>query len=212
MPSAITEPLIHGPIDFRAFMLRAARGMSALSRFDGPIDAPIPVFQPRNEYSEERLKQCQKDLADTQALSGEEVAKRCREEYERACLTVRDANAAVAVYRARAERLIELVSRWCPPSQDHEGLKSYALNQLREFLRWDCSLLPMPSPVAPSAWREQRIASLQEDIAHYEKNIARETEQTMLVNAWVQMLRDGLPEASPPPAPSEAPTAPPSPA
>ena len=193
MPTGYTADVQDGKItDFPTFAIRCARAMGAtIMMRDDPLDAPIPEFEPSDHHIK-RLAESRAELARVEAMSSADVVAACEEANRAARESYDKSVIRTTEVRNRYNAMLAQVVQWVPPTPEHEGLKKFMVEQLRESIRFDCSEREPPVPQSPADWRADRIASLRRDIEYHEKHDAEERERTAARNEWVRQLRLSL--------------------
>lgn len=195
MPTGYTAPIYDNqPITFRAFMLRMARAMMPLVTLrDEHMDAPLPDTFTPSTYNAEQATKGRERLAALLAITPEEAARSCAAEHAAAVETWRTARTRYAALRARYEAMLAKVESWPAPTPDHEGLKRYAAEQIRESIKWDCGEWDEPKAREPGAWLAESIADARRDIERAETRQREEEERAAFSTRWLSALRGGLP-------------------
>lgn len=195
MPSAYTAPVADGTItDLRTFALRCARGMGAcVTMRDVPLETPPPDrFEPRG-YEADRLAKLEAERAALLALTPEQAqADKAKAAYDLDREQARERHAAT---KANYEAMIAKVEAW---EGAPEGVKEFALEQLREGLRFDCGgdFTFWRHPPAPGGaeWRDGKLAELAEEIVRATRARLEEEERTRHRNEWIAQLHASLGE------------------
>jgi hypothetical protein len=198
MPTGYTSKLYEGEDQtFEDFAWSCARAFGALILMrDDPADAPIPEkFEP-SSYHVEKLAEAERELAEFEAMGtaeqadlylaecAENVAKRAEEVRKRRDL------------RERYEAMLWQVETWEPPTADHEGMKTFMVEQLKSSIDFDChpgtDVYPARLPDRIEDWYDDRIKKLRWNVDYHRKSLAEEIERTNERNGWVSALRDSL--------------------
>ena len=99
----------------------------------------------------------------------------------------REQNARLVAMRAEVER-------WTPPTSDHEGLRTFMLQQLdvsgvSDFAeRW----LKKAEDKAPAAYYAEAVGGAEQDIHYHTEEHAKEVERTERRNRWLADLRKSI--------------------
>lgn len=203
MPSGYTEKVQSGEItDLAGFVWRCAREMGALigMRHDS-LDAPIPErFEPDTQWHEDQLAAARERLAGIVWTTRDEISEMQRADYEQAVIDAAERGARRAIRAERYEKMIAAVAEWEPPSPDHEGLKTFMLNQLQDSLKMDCWPVAEPhrDPRPVTQYKVDQILKCQKDIDYHTKGIAEETERVEARNDWLRVLRESIPQPATP--------------
>lgn len=203
MPTGYTAEIYEGkPQTFQEFALRCARNFGALIMMrDDSLDAPIPdEFKPAAWYGDQVAK-IREQLAETAALSDAEATDRARFEHAKETVQVEDAIAEREVVAARYRAMLAEVEAWQPPTEDHQGMKTFMREQLESSIKGDCDggnywrdrLNELRNgPPTGAAWKTSRVSKLSTLLASYLEDEAKEVERTDKRNRWVRELRESL--------------------
>lgn len=195
MPTGYTADLNNGKqVTFEEFAMKCARAFGALVEMrDDPLDAPIPdEFRPK-DYHLDAIKTAKKKLAEIKKWSNARAEKEAKKAFSG---EVR----SISKYGKKNEQagrayiaMLKQAGKWVPPTKDHEGLKSFMIEQLAESLQFDCLHTPtMPHRLSGKQFRTQRIKSLLRDIAYHTKEHAKEVRRAHERSEWVRNLRKSL--------------------
>ncbi|WP_426261541.1 hypothetical protein [Sphingomonas sp. DC1100-1] len=200
MPTGYTADVADGSVtDLTTFAMRLARGMGAtVTMRDDPMDKPIPeAFEP-SRYHAERLEEAKAERDRLHALTDAETQAEAEAEHaeflsDRA--NARDEhNACVLRYKA----MIDKVEAW---QGAPEGIKEFALDQLRSGMDFDCPRefrFYRQEPTTDGAeWMADKLAQIERDIEYHAKKDAEERARTDGRNAWIAQLRRSLATGDP---------------
>jgi len=195
MPTGYTAAVKDG-VSFEEFAMTCARGMGAcIMMRDEPLSTPVPdEFQPSSHHTD-RLNIELAALELIKAMSDAEcqaaaVSRHQSEVAEFADRQERD--------RATCERYTEMLDKvraWVAPTPDHEGLKTFMADQLKQSIDFDGPSdygKPDPEPMEGAEWRESELARISDQIAYHRKEHADELSRTRSRNEWVSALRVSL--------------------
>lgn len=198
MPTAYTAAVANGEItELKPFVMRLARGMGALVTMrDEPVDAPIPERLEPSNWHAEKLAAALAERDATMALSDGEC-------FGRAAAAAVDFDrrrgewiASKTETRKRYQDMIDKVTNWHGAP---EGIREFALDQLRDSQQFDCPSPPVFHETRPSTdgeeWRLAQLERLSRDIAYHTKQHAEEVERTTQRNIWLSRLRRSLDDA-----------------
>jgi len=196
MPTGYTASIKDG-IGFEDFVLRCSRAMGALiSMRDEPMDADIPDEFLPSDYHVKEAEEARASLEKFKSMTDKEVERCCDSEYheevERNKTSIDENNAL----RAKYEYMLAKVKKWEPPTPDHEGLKSFMIEQITESIKWDCNneYCPKHPPQLLSVveWRNSRTAKALRDIDYHTNKHLKEVGRSRERTEWVQELKKSL--------------------
>lgn len=194
MPTGYTANVPDG-ISFEQFVWQCARGMGALIMMrDEPSGAPIPErFEP-SDYNAKKLQAAKDELTRLVNLTPDQMIAECEAEHAKLeaekAERLAENEKQLAAYRA----MLDQVLAWVPPTKDHEGLKEFMADQIRQSIKFDdMSKHYKPEPM-PSAyeWATKAIATTTREIEYHAKAHQEEVERTEARNEWIAALRKSL--------------------
>lgn len=200
MPTGYTAPVEDGTIsDLKSFALRCARAMGACVMMrDVSLDVPPPREGfTASDFHATELKKAQEELARLEALPLEVLAAEFEQDHVRRLQSWRESNALAEQTVGRYKSMLAQVEAWTPPTPEHEGLKAFMLEQLRESMERDPPSDAGPFfPEGADAFvrdaKAQRIQKAQRSIAYHTKAHADEVERTTACNRWIADLYASL--------------------
>lgn len=195
MPTEYTSDIYDGKdITGKEFILKCARAFgAAVMMRDEPLSKEIATVEPSRYYLEQ-VKSEKARLKEYKSMSLEEVQKTIDENYEsdlvRYHTRIKEANELEARYR----KVLAEVQAWDSPSDEHDELKKYAINQLEESIKFDCgtSYIKLPVKTEASEWLETMIAHSEKQIPYYENQWNEEVERTEGRNDWIRLLKESV--------------------
>jgi hypothetical protein len=191
-----TADLYYGKktVTFEQFAMECARAFGALVTMrDDAKDAEIPEALVPSPYYSKRFNELMAALTTVTAMSDEETEKAAFNEYDsEIAKQIEYANERLAV-KKRYEAMIADVYAWTPPTEDHEGLKTFMIDQLLSSVGSDCREYGADvKRLAGKEWRTAKLEKLGEEMARAGREMRAEEERTRDRNEWIQALRDSL--------------------
>lgn len=207
MPTGYTATVKDG-ISFEQFVWTCARAFGALVMMrEEATDAPIPArFEPSDTYKK-WLLEARANLGALVVMSVEQVAAAAEADYlERHAAWVRR-RAEKTELRNRYSEMLAKVVQWEPPTTEHQGLKDFMAQQLRESIDFDCSEKydDEPKRMEPTDWHNEKVEDARRTIARHLKSHTEEHQRTEERNSWLKALRDSVPPPTKPEAPDGQP-------
>jgi len=198
MPTGYTSDIYDGKIvNGKDFILQCARAFGAcIMMREDSLDKPIPEeFQP-NTYHKEELENAKKNLQEIFDLSDEEIQTRIKSEFNERIERDKKCRKENKALENRYNKALAEVLEWQPPTDDHKELKKFAIDQLKESIKYDCSYYKMYEPdfTKPTIteWRELRITTCMNDINYHSQKWDEEVKRTAERNQWIKDLRESL--------------------
>ena len=73
-------------------------------------------------------------------------------------------------------RMLKLVNEWEPPTEEHNGVKAFMMDQISKSIDFDCNYNePEPVMIDPGGWIKQSINKAKRDVEYYEKELEGST-------------------------------------
>jgi hypothetical protein len=195
MPTGYTADIKDG-ISFEQFAMNCAKAFGAcISMRDLPSDAPIPEeFEPAS-YHVNQLAAARLELALYESMTEADASVKCMFEYD-----TTEANRKQRLQENRNtlesyQGMLDQVRMWSVPSEEHEGLKEFMLQQITDSIKFDDSTkyLSEPTPIqSVTDWLEAKKAKALKDIEYHKEKNAEELKRTAERNLWVRQLRESL--------------------
>jgi hypothetical protein len=194
MPTGYTAKLCNEEVPFTEFVLTCARAFGALIDMKGdPLDKEIPEKFKPSSYHVEAIEEAKADLAKVRTMSAGEANAAAIDEYNKA---LAEHERSESKRKATKDRLVAMRSRvadWNPPTEDHQGLKDFMIQQLNDTIRWDGAVHAFETKkLSGSDWKANRIAELEHDIEYHTEEHQKEVRLVNERNAWVCELRKSL--------------------
>lgn len=193
MPTGYTADVESGKVtDFRTFALQCARAFGAciMQRDDPQADPPKP--REISLYYAESLAKARNELARLSALTLVQAEAAAGAEYERQVERNREQAAKNAVEQARYDTMIAQTVEWEPPTAEHQGLRDFMLQQLRDSKRQADFKWPDPKLLSAGEWLAQAIAKAERDDNYYTEQVAAENHRVEQANEWIRQLYESL--------------------
>jgi hypothetical protein len=196
MPTGYTSDLYDGKRQtFEEFAMRCARAFGPLVTMrEDPSGAPIPdEFKP-SDYRVKALATARSDLAGVEAWTLEEAQTAAEASYKQALARYAEALDEAGARRERYEGMLAKVEAWEPPTPDHQGLKDFMAQQLRESIDFDCNTdyCQQPEKLSGADFKAQAVEAAKRSVEYHEGELTKERERAEKSTAWVRALRDSL--------------------
>lgn len=197
MPTGYTADVGEGKVNnLRTFILRCARSFGALMCMrDEAMDAKLPDrIEADTEYDDRELESAERGLENFKKLSQARLRKMHKQEHLDALEDDRKHAAETALTRDRYQRMLNQVVEWRPPTDQHEGLKRFMMNQLEESIDFDCTEYKRACEISFQDWHKTKLERFRHDIDYHTKRRAKEIAYAKERNDWLQNLYRSLPE------------------
>jgi len=193
MPTGYTSIIEEGEVKFENFVMRCARAMmSLISLRDLPLDAPIPKEIKPNEYYEKQIFDANSELQTIVAMSDIQIQKMIDDEYEERTKVYQEHLEKQKMLTIRYDDMLRRVESWEPPTNDHEDLKKFMIQQINDSKPSEKYGMSKPTKLSVKEWRSNKRESLIEDIKYYGDKYKKEVTNCEWSTRWIQDLRDSL--------------------
>lgn len=196
MPTGYTYGVQEGSMTtLDAFAKECARAFLWQARDSNEKDLIKLVATPNDsEYQVNQLIKAKENLKELQGLTETEWLTRYEEERRDDIRRQHERNERIKIEQARYDAMIEKVKAWTPPTEQHQDLKEFMLDQLVKSLDFDCSdamLYPCTFQDYDS-WKMQKMSYAKGDVMRAENNLERVTKRDGDYLNWVNDLLESV--------------------
>lgn len=186
-------------VTLEQFAMRCARYFGALVDMrDLPFDAPVPEkFEP-SDYCRKRFEKAKAAYESFIANppTYEDLERQYNDYVAKETSLAEKEKEHRKVIRQRYESMLARVMNWQPPTSEHEGLKTFMIDQLKNSIEWDCrEYKPHISDKESYIMCQASDESLKKDIDYWAKEWGKEIKRVNERNKWVADLRESLKES-----------------
>ena len=202
MPTGYTSDLYDGKdVSFRDFVLRCSRAMGAAVLLRDHDSSVVPTPENVNGgggYYTSRLQDARTELRHWTELAGPALEAETETFNAAQRKSLADDKAKRDRIAASYRGMIQQVEEWVPPTPDHEGLKDFMLQQLRDSLKHDAEPTDPRwyQEYLPTDLRDMKIGNLTQEITRLEKSADEDVERDRSRVEWVEALYASLPAAT----------------
>lgn len=198
MPTGYTEGIESGKITTgKEFLMLCARAFRACMEMrDEPLSVQIPErFESVDRYTE-LIAISRSEIAELQSLSKKEIRERMDRSRRNIEQSYLERIESARKTKEKYANVLEDVERWNPPTQEHDNLKKFALEQIR--ISCEDASVKIPDSiskefdVSEEEWREAMVSSIEDDIYRYKEYRQRDIDATKSRNEWLAKLRESL--------------------
>lgn len=194
MPTGYTAD-IEKDITFKEFALHCARafGVNVLMK-DDPPHAPIKEYF-ASEYHLKELERCKKQLELVRKFTKKEIEQENENEYNEKIKRLKGIRNERIKLKAKYEKMRKNVLNWKPPTNDHECLKKFMLEQIDMSIDHDCDdpfKYEDTRMLSPQEWYDNTCKKLINDIDYHEKEYTKEIISINFANTWNKKLIESL--------------------
>lgn len=198
MPTGYTAAIEKG-ISFKEFALNCARAFGAcIMMRDEPSDAPIPEeFEP-SDYNAKSMEGAHARIAMLKAMTREECALSSHEEFLKSQKYHLEGLEKDRALEEKYNAMLTHAEAWNPPTPDHQGLKKFMIEQVKQGLKFDCGgtyhkdALRDLEQFTSEDWRRKEIDACLLTISSSAKLQAEENKRTTERTNWIKQLRSSL--------------------
>jgi hypothetical protein len=204
MPTGYTSGIIDGKITtFEQFATQCSRAFGATIHMrDNPLDSP---YEPRtpSDYYENSLQSQREKLEEMKTMTDEAIVQ----EFETLLndnLEYHDRELEkTKVNLERLNSIMESAKSWVPPTEDHEGIRDYMIDQLKITIQADGdssyhveeiirTKKELEEGIDPKVYREERIKEIEDRISYYEGEVQKELERCKKSNDWMDKFLESI--------------------
>jgi len=204
MPTGYTSGIIDGKITtFEQFATQCSRAFGATIHMrDNPLDSP---YEPRtpSDYYENSLQSQREKLEEMKTMTDEAIVQ----EFETLLndnLEYHDRELEkTKVNLERLNSIMESAKSWVPPTEDHEGIRDYMIDQLKITIQADGdssyhveeiirTKKELEEGIDPKVYREERIKEIEDRISYYEEEVQKELERCKKSNDWMDKFLESI--------------------
>lgn len=206
MPTGYTAFIEDGDITTgREFLLLCSRNFGvAIDVRDEPLSVPTPTkFEP-DPYYKKSYEDAVKELEEAETLTFDTAKLRRQSEFEKKIKRAREIAAKMAEMNQRYQKVRREVELWIPPTDDHSGIKRFALEQIdmcvkqnNDMFEYYQKILNVPfddSDEAVRTYMQENIASCEDSARRakerYEEEIQRANEKTEFMQSFISSLEN----------------------
>ena len=172
-------------------MICARQFPALISIADKAIGEPIPdKIKPRG-FCKRRLNKLSRRLAEVKRWSKTRAEMEANKAFKKEFLCVkRDSDK----FQAISDNYIALLSRvasWVPPTQNHQSLKNFMLDQLLTDMNF-LMVLQVPEMLSGEKYRSKLISRITRDIKIFTLANEKDIENAEWATVWLEKLRKSL--------------------
>lgn len=196
MPTTLTCDIYTGKkVSFLDFVMKCAGFESIVGDRDGTIP---DEFFPDNTHLHE-AEAAKIILAKAEKWSDEDAEKEVKRDFDKNVRSFKGECKRIEKIKQAYLAMLKQVENWVPPTNGHEELKSFMIDQLVESIKFDCSYSPtMPERLSGEQYRAQLINWARREIEYETKCHIEEVSSVREQNEWLRALRLSLNNATAP--------------
>ncbi len=200
MPTGYTSDIYSGKKEVFAkdYIMKCAKAFGAcMSLREDPLDKEIPeFFEADVSYNEDNIKKCQLEMHKYKKMTKQEIEDLINSDYHHELKHKEERMKWILELKSRYEKVLDEVKKWEPPTSEHYKLKTFAIEQLKNSIDFDCNLnyyQKMEITKLPyQEWIDSRIDDCLSQISYHSKQMEDEIRKTKEKNEWIKKLKDSL--------------------
>ena len=204
MPTGYTAGIIDGEITtFEQFATQCSRAFGATIHMrDNPLDSP---YEPRtpSEYYVNSLQSQREKLEETKTMTDEAIVRDFENLLNDSLKYHERELEKTKVNLGRLNSIMESAKSWVPPTEDHEGVRDYMIDQLEITIKADGdpsyhvnkivqAKKELEEGIDPKVYREERIKESEDRISYYEGEVQKELERCKQSNDWMDKFLESI--------------------
>jgi hypothetical protein len=204
MPTGYTAGIIDGEITtFEQFATQCTRAFGATIHMrDNPLDSP---YEPRtpSEYYVNSLQSQREKLEETKTMTDEAIVRDFENLLNDSLKYHERELEKTKVNLGRLNSIMESAKSWVPPTEDHEGVRDYMIDQLEITIKADGdpsyhvnkivqAKKELEEGIDPKVYREEKIKESEDRIAYYEGEVQKELERCKQSNDWMDKFLESI--------------------
>lgn len=203
MPTGYTACIEDGSITTgKEFLMLCLRAFGVAEEIqDEPLSVPVPMrFEP-DEWYKDHYADAAKRLEENKSIAFEDARLRMRDEHNKQIASAKRAIARMTEANERYKRVREQVAAWVPPTEKHNGIKKFALEQIdmsintEDMFAYYQKIIDTPfddSNKAVLKYIEESASFLKDEVEsaqkRYEKSVASANEKTQFMEEFMKSL------------------------
>jgi hypothetical protein len=183
---------------FEEFAWNCARAFGALIHLrDSGWDAEVTIPK-ESSYHRKSLLQAENELKSLEKMTLSQAKKRAEKEHQESVKSAQDALDRQARIKVRYERMLAKVQAWIPPSEDHNGMKKFMIQQLQESIEHDCDgdyyrRMLKERVKSPRSWLNAQIRQAKDNIQYHQEHAKEDHQRQVNVAKWITLLQHSIP-------------------
>jgi len=204
MPTGYTAGIIDGEITtFEQFATQCSRAFGATIHMrDNPLDSP---YEPRtpSQYYVNSLQSQREKLEETKTMTDEAIVRDFENLLNDSLKYHERELEKTKVNLGRLNSIMESAKSWVPPTEDHEGVRDYMIDQLEITIKADGdpsyhvnkivqAKKELEEGIDPKVYREERIKEIEDRISYYGVEVQKELERCKQSNDWMDKFLESI--------------------
>lgn len=180
--------------DFKTFALQCARAFCACE----PFGTSIPEnFKPSN-YHLDAKRGAERKLKKFKGFKKADWEKLAKKGFKREVSECAEFLNEARTLLSKYQSMLEKVRLWNPPTDEHQNLKKFMIEQIESSIKFDCDVEYHERNlrnIKQKKWmdfKDEQITGAIHDISYHERGYKKEAEKAQKNSEWVKALRESL--------------------
>jgi len=196
MSTGYTDPIKNG-ITFEQYAMGCARAFGACVEMrDEPQDKPIPEELKPSTYHLKGIEEAEEELRKLKGIDIETASKLSKSDHKKAMRGHKKRIKENEELRDKYVKMLTQVNNWEPPTEEHQGLKTFMQQQIEGSIKFDCNLeyeeVHCPKLLSGEEWLKRQMDSVIWDLEYHTNQNKEEIERAAEGTEWVKALRNSL--------------------
>ena len=140
------------------------------------------------EYHKERLEKAKNRLSEFLEIDIERYEQKAKEDYEESLILYNKRMELISTKINKILKMRDKIQEWNPPSENHEGLKQWILNNLESLYSTTKQEYAIPTLLSGREWADRELEYIQNDIAYHQYQYDSEKPLHDLDKEWFESL------------------------
>ncbi len=203
MPTGYTAGILDGKITtFPQFAKQCMRAFGATIHMrDDAMDAEYQERTP-SDYHTKKIEEAQQSLKDVEVLSDEAIIAEAKKGFEESKKYHLESIEKAKKGGEKLNAILQEVNAWVPPTEDHAGIKTFMVDQIKQTIDFDCKteyhdkkLIEIESELtwlSAKSIRADMIEQANKDLKYHTHENNKEITRCNESNKWVKDLLKSL--------------------
>lgn len=197
MPTGYTANIENGE-SFENFVLGCARAFGACAHQRDDTMKDKPKLREVSNYYEEKLPEALAELGFLQSLTDTQIDEHGKELRDEEIASIQKSIEEKRALEGKYMAMLDKVSAWNPPTQDHVGLKEFMIKQIKDTIDFDCNtkyyIERLQTAISKNAidFYNDALQSAEWNVNHYEEELEKEKTRVAESNNWIIELYKSL--------------------
>lgn len=187
--------VIKDGISARKFILRCARAFDAcVMQRDEAVDVLPPKAVEASDYHQRRLEEGVEEYMKLRSMSQVDLEEAAGEARDEAVASNKRRVAETEDLGSKYEAMLDAVKEWQPPSEEHEPLRKFMVEQIQMSVEHDCNVCESDTTLLTAReWFVKERDRICRDIGYHCKENEAEKKRADERTEWLEQLWNSLP-------------------